>query len=88
MFDIADVMGPDDWHPNVNNNVFTNVIVSLAVHWARYIACLCNRNEEAEVPDEWIQMATYLELPYNNTARVHYQHEGYELSTMNLYHVL
>ena len=71
-------MGPDDWHVSVNNSVSFNVMVSLAIHWARYFACLCNRNEGTEVPNEWIQIATYLELPFDNVARVHYQHEGYE----------
>ncbi len=75
---LADVMGPDDWHPNVNNNAFTNVMASLAIHWARYFACLCNRNERSEVPDDWIQKAVYLELPFDNVRRLHYQHEGYQ----------
>ena len=46
---ILDVMGPDDWHPNVKNNAFTNVVSSLAIHWARYMSCLCNRNARSEV---------------------------------------
>ncbi len=42
-------MGPDDWHPNVNNNAYTNVVGSLAIHWARYMACVCGRSERSEV---------------------------------------
>ena len=121
-------MGPDDWHPNVNNNAYTNVIASLAIHWARYMACMCGRSERTEVcnshnlisdlpnllatrlsvkllqenlaskillfknslniieffifqvPDEWIQKALYLDLPFDNVKRTHYQHQGYEHS--------
>ena len=46
---LSDVMGPDDWHPNVNNNAYTNVIASRAIHWARYMACICGRSERTEV---------------------------------------
>ena len=40
---LVDIMGPDDFRPRVNNNAYTNAAVSLAIHWARYMACLCNR---------------------------------------------
>ena len=72
--------GPDDWHPNVDNNAFTNVMASLAIHWARYSACMCSRNERDEVPDEWIQKALHLHLPFDNVKRLHYQYEGFETS--------
>ena len=70
--------GPDDWHPRVNNNAYTNVMASLAIHWARYFACLCDRNERDEVPDEWMAVADFLELPFDNEKRVHHQFQGYE----------
>ena len=41
---LVDIMGPDDFRPRVNNNAYTNAAVSLAIHWARYMACLCNRS--------------------------------------------
>ena len=75
-------MGPDDFHDHVDNNAYTNVIASLAIHWARYYACICQRNERDEVPDEWIQKALYLELPYSNVERSHYQFEGFDISEL------
>ena len=72
-------MGPDDFHDHVDNNAYTNVAASLAIHWARYMACACNRNERDEVPDEWIQKALYLELPFDNVRRLHYQYENFDL---------
>lgn len=33
-FDINGVMGPDEYHSNVNNNVFTNVAAALNLHFA------------------------------------------------------
>lgn len=54
----------------------------------RYFACLCNRNERAEVPDEWIQKALYLDLPFDNVKRLHYQYEGYDQCKVLLYYSL
>lgn len=77
-YDILNITGADDWHPNVNNNAFTLASMSLAIHWARYFACLCQRNEREEVPDEWIQKALHLNLPFDNVKRLHYQHHGFD----------
>jgi len=76
--------GPDDWHPNVNNNAFTVAATSQAIHWARYFACLCpGRNELEEVPDELYHKATYLNLPYDNVKRLHYQYDGFNPGEIN-----
>ena len=75
---VSDLTGPDDWHPNVHNNAFTVAATSLAIHWARYFACLCpGRNERDEVPDELINKALFLSIPYDNVKRMHYQHQGF-----------
>jgi len=73
----TDITGPDEFHPNVNNNAFTLCAVSLAIHWARYFSCLCQRNERVDVPDEYIQRALYLNLPYDNVKRLHYAYDGF-----------
>ena len=79
-----DVTGPDETYPFKNNNAYTIAMASLAIHWARYMACECQRNERDEVPDEWVQMAMYYNLPYDNVARLHYQFEGFENSKFGL----
>jgi len=75
---LTGITGPDEFHPNVNNNAFTLCAVSLAIHWARYFSCMCQRNERDEVPDEYIQKALYLNLPYDNVRRLHYEFEGFD----------
>ena len=30
------------------------------------------------MPDEWIEKALHLEVPYDNRRRLHFQHEGFE----------
>ena len=74
-------MGPDDYHPNVNNNAYTNAAASLSIHFARYLACMCDRIEREEVPDDWIHKALYLDLPYDNVKRLHFQYEGFEFGS-------
>ena len=73
-----DITGPDDSHPHINNDAFTLCAVSLALHYARYFSCLCQRNERDEIPDEYIQKAMYLNLPFDNVKRLHYQFEGFD----------
>ena len=68
-------MGPDDYHPNVDNSAVVNVLASLAIHWARYMSCVC---KVGSVPDEWLQKALYLDLPFDNVKRLHYPFEGYD----------
>jgi len=74
---LAGITGPDEFHPNVSNNAFTLVAVSLAIHWARYFSCMCQRNEREDVPDEYIKKALFLNLPYDNIQRLHYAFEGF-----------
>ena len=73
---LAGVMGPDDFHDNVNNNAYTNTIASLAIHYARYLACECRLDDRDVVPDDWIQVAVYLNLPFNNKNRIHYSFDS------------
>lgn len=82
-YDLKGVTGPDETYTNVNNNAYTVVLASLAIHWARYFACLCQRNERDEVPDDWIHRATLLNLPFDNVKRTHATHEGYDLEADN-----
>ena len=44
-------MPPDEHAENVNNSVYTNLIASYSVHFARYAACLIGEDYETLVPD-------------------------------------
>ena len=39
LYDIRGVMGPDEYHANVTNNVYTNIIAALAVNFANLTQC-------------------------------------------------
>lgn len=76
-YHIKDVMGPDDYHDHQDNDAYTNAVVSLALHFARYMACLCNRPIRQEIPDEYVQKALLIKLPFDNVKKVHYQSDTY-----------
>ncbi|CAD5114394.1 DgyrCDS3529 [Dimorphilus gyrociliatus] len=75
---INEVTGPDEYHKNINNNAFTNVLASLAIHYARYFACQCEKPEAEIIPETYIQKALYMYLPFDISRRLHYQFEGFQ----------
>lgn len=75
---INGVTGPDEFHKNINNNAFTNVLASLAIHYARYFACHCEKPEAEVIPDSYIQKALYMYLPFDISRRLHYEHEDFD----------
>lgn len=77
-FELLDATGPDLYHPRVKNNAFLLTSISLAIHFGRYLSCMCQRNEREEVPDEIMKKAFYLNLPYDRLKRLHYQYEGFD----------
>lgn len=77
-YDINGITGPDSSHPNVSNDIFTMVAVSLGLHWARYYSCLCQRSEIEEVPESIVDTALYLRLPFDYAKRTHGQFKGFD----------
>ncbi|XP_062547109.1 protein-glucosylgalactosylhydroxylysine glucosidase-like isoform X2 [Armigeres subalbatus] len=45
LFDIKDVMGPDEDHENVTNNAYTNVVAAYALYFGDLTSCLCTNND-------------------------------------------
>ncbi|XP_065085591.1 protein-glucosylgalactosylhydroxylysine glucosidase-like [Ochlerotatus camptorhynchus] len=43
LFDIKEVMGPDEDHENVTNNAYTNVIAAYALYFGDLTKCLCSK---------------------------------------------
>ncbi|XP_045486467.1 protein-glucosylgalactosylhydroxylysine glucosidase [Pieris rapae] len=77
LYDISNVMGPDEDHSNVTNSVFTNVVAGYSLYLAQYVACLCKSYFEAKNPDRWADIAWSLSLPYDRTLDYHPQFSGY-----------
>eukprot|EP00092_Neocalanus_flemingeri_P055001 GFUD01064882.1.p1 GENE.GFUD01064882.1~~GFUD01064882.1.p1 ORF type:complete len:726 (-),score=100.02 GFUD01064882.1:44-2221(-) len=78
-YDIKNVMGPDEDHENVDNNAFTNTVASLAIKLAHYLGekSICER-----IPDEWIQVAESIVIPYDSEKDYHPEFSGYSPGTI------
>ncbi|KAG6457335.1 hypothetical protein O3G_MSEX010241 [Manduca sexta] len=77
LYDIENVMGPDEDHSNVSNSVFTNVVAGYSLYLAQYVSCLCKDYFMAKDPDHWADIAWSLALPYDEALDYHPQFEGY-----------
>lgn len=72
---IKGVLPPDeDAQPNVNNSVYTNIIASLAIHYANYATCLAHKKP---LEKSWLEKARCLYLPFDETRNFHPEYEGY-----------
>ena len=71
------VLPPDeDAQPFRNNSVFTNVIASLSIQLAQYVSCITNKT----VPQSWLDVASNLYFPFDNSTQTYLEYEGFKLS--------
>lgn len=82
LYDIENVMGPDEDHSNITNSVFTNVIAGYSLYLAQYVSCLCKSYYMAKDPDHWADIAWSLALPYDEALDYHPQFQGYKRGEM------
>lgn len=74
-YEILGVVPPDeDAQPNVNNSVYTNVIASLAIHYANYTTCLTNTRPLSQSA---LTKARCLYIPFDKKRNFHLEYEGY-----------
>ena len=78
-YDIRGVMGPDEYHANVTNNVYTNIIAAMAVNFANLTHCAAHCDQ---IPQDWVDMARMLSLQYDPQLDYHPQFEGYAPGTV------
>lgn len=82
LYDIDNVMGPDEDHSNITNSVFTNVVAGYSLYLAQYVACVCRSYYMAKDPDHWADIAWSLALPYDDREDYHPQFQGYQRGEM------
>ena len=78
-YDIREVMGPDEYHANITNNVYTNIIAAMAVNFANFSQCVAACDS---IPDEWVEMSRKLALEYDEEDDYHPQYQGYTEGTV------
>lgn len=83
-YDIRGVMGPDEDHDDIDNNVYTNVNAAINLYFGDFASCACKDVlMEVEANYEGFEkVAKGLKLLYDEKEDIHPQYEGYEDGTM------
>ncbi|XP_023031458.1 protein-glucosylgalactosylhydroxylysine glucosidase [Drosophila willistoni] len=74
------VMGPDEDHANVDDNVYTNAMAKIALEFAVWAGGMCG-NASTELFEKWQQVSNRLLILRDVDLDYHPQHEGYKLNT-------
>jgi trehalose/maltose hydrolase-like predicted phosphorylase len=70
-------MPPDeDAQPFKNNSVFTNAGASLSIQLANDVSCITNKT----IPQQWLDIASNLYFPFDNSTQDYLEYEGFNLS--------
>ena len=48
------VMGPDEYHARIDNNLYTNIVAQKSVYLTNFSSCAANCED---VPQEWLEMS-------------------------------
>ncbi len=71
------VLPPDeDAQPFKNNSVFTNAVASLSIQLANAVSCITNKT----IPQQWLDIASNLYFPFDNSTQDYLEYEGFNLS--------
>lgn len=77
-YDIKDVMGPDEYHDNVNNSVTTNAGAQTSLRIAIRAAGVLGEHADPA----WSEVADGLRIPVDTTANIHPEYQGYTGQTV------
>lgn len=75
---LIDIMGPDEDHYNVTNNVYTNVIAAINLYFGDFAACTCKEELKELEAESFAKIAKSLKMVYDKENDYHPQFEGYE----------
>nr|XP_016943082.2 protein-glucosylgalactosylhydroxylysine glucosidase [Drosophila suzukii] len=76
-----DVMGPDEDHPDVNDNVYTNAVSKIALNFAEWLGKTCD-NTSTELIEKWREVSDRLVILRDDNLNYHPQHQGYIPNTI------
>ncbi|NXP10709.1 PGGHG glucosidase, partial [Thinocorus orbignyianus] len=72
-YHIRGVMPPDEHHCQVDNSVYTNVVAQRSLNFAADIA----RDFSIPVPEEWVDCAKKIKVPFDAEKKYHPEYDGY-----------
>ncbi|XP_043068693.1 protein-glucosylgalactosylhydroxylysine glucosidase [Drosophila bipectinata] len=74
------VMGPDEDHPDVDDNVYTNAVAKIALDFAAWAGQMCG-NTSTELFEKWTRVSNRLVILRDEELNYHPQHLGYVPNT-------
>nr|XP_033784772.1 protein-glucosylgalactosylhydroxylysine glucosidase isoform X2 [Geotrypetes seraphini] len=74
-FHLRGVMPPDEYHSDVANSVYTNVIAQNSLNFAVDLATQL----QIRVPEEWQKIAQKIKVPFDPERKYHPEFDGYRL---------
>ena len=77
-FSINHVQGPDEYHYDVNNSVYTNVIAKINLEFAIYLF----GKFKIDVPESWKDIAAQMYIPFDEENQYHPEFDGYKTKTV------
>uniref|UniRef100_A0A8C3J9S5 Protein-glucosylgalactosylhydroxylysine glucosidase n=1 Tax=Calidris pygmaea TaxID=425635 RepID=A0A8C3J9S5_9CHAR len=72
-YHIRGVMPPDEHHCRVDNSVYTNAVAQRSLNFAADIA----RDFSIPVPEEWVDCAKKIKVPFDAEKKYHPEYDGY-----------
>ncbi|XP_069660528.1 protein-glucosylgalactosylhydroxylysine glucosidase isoform X2 [Haliaeetus albicilla] len=72
-YHIKGVMPPDEYHYRVDNSVYTNAVAQRSLNFAADIA----RDFLIPVPEEWVDCAKKIKVPFDAEKKYHPEYDGY-----------
>ncbi|XP_053417989.1 protein-glucosylgalactosylhydroxylysine glucosidase isoform X4 [Nycticebus coucang] len=73
-YHLRGVMPPDEYHKEVNNSVYTNVLAQNSLHFAADLA----QDLGLPVPNQWLEVADKIKVPFDWEQNFHPEFDGYK----------
>ncbi|KAL4217202.1 hypothetical protein ACF0H5_023655 [Mactra antiquata] len=83
--EILGVMGPDEYHPNIDNSVFTNYNAKLSLLLPQYLSEKYSINVNDSIQEEFKKFSDTAEkilILFDESKRFHPQYEGFDITAM------
>ncbi|ESP00136.1 hypothetical protein LOTGIDRAFT_141357, partial [Lottia gigantea] len=78
LYEIHDVMGPDEYHYHINNSAYTNTAARLAIETG--VTAMIRRGQSP--PSHWTDIINNMYIPLDNQYQYHPEYDGYSRGTV------
>ena len=77
-YNINHIQGPDEYHYDVNNSVYTNVIAKINLEFAVEVCKMFKK----EIPEAWPLITAKMYVPFDGEIQYHPEFDGYKMKTI------